>query len=247
MRAFLYTENGLWKISMEKHPVLYSYRRCPYAMRARMGIYLSGIQVEQREIVFWDKPLAMLQASPKGTVPVLILADGQVIDESRDILFWAIKNSAKSDLSLWSAELDSLINSWIDKVDDEFKPWLDLYKYADRHPDKPQVYYRTQGEPFLKEIDEVLSHAPYLLGDKLSLADIAVFPFVRQFVNVDKAWFESADYNKLKQWISIITESDFFKAIMKNRPVYEAGHQPLWVDEPELISRDQFTEKALRG
>ncbi|GAB6069407.1 hypothetical protein JCM30760_05040 [Thiomicrorhabdus hydrogeniphila] len=148
---------------METHPVLYSYRRCPYAMRARMAIYLSQIQVEQREIVFWDKPQAMLQASPKGTVPVLVLPDSTVIDESRDIMSWAFKNStSKSIYQAWlftenSAERLKL-NDWIDCCDTDFKPHLDHYKYADRFPEFTQTYYREQGCQFLDAIETTLAN-----------------------------------------------------------------------------------------
>ncbi len=229
---------------MENHPVLYSYRRCPYAMRARMGIYLSGFQVEQREIVFWDKPEPMLQASPKGTVPVLILPDGEVIDESRDILVWALTQAGSTLLPEQSA-LRAQMEAWIDRNDNEFKPWLDRYKYADRFPEQSQLFYRQQGELFLAAIEQALSAQPFLLGSKLTVADLALFPFIRQFVNVDKAWFESADYPQLKRWLQQHLDSDYFQAVMKNRPVWQAGHTPLWVDEPTFKTKDQFTKKAL--
>jgi glutathione S-transferase len=145
---------------MSNHPVLYSYRRCPYAMRARVGLYLSGIQVEQREIVFWDKPEQMLQASPKGTVPVLVLPDGKVIDESRDIIFWALENRANHNLELAPSHLLDDINRWIDLNDNDFKEWLDKYKYADRFPEQSQEYYRCQALPFLNRIEESLFSMP---------------------------------------------------------------------------------------
>ena len=234
---------------MENHPVLYSYRRCPYAMRARISIYLSGIQVEQREIVFWDKPESMLSASPKGTVPVLILPDGEVIDESRDIMLWAFQNALQSQqaCSDWlptHEEQCKEMNSWIDENDTEFKAWLDKYKYADRFPEHSQEVYRQAGERFLQKIEATLAVQPYLLGNLLTMADIGVFPFVRQFVNVDKTWFAQADYPQLKLWLNGLLESSFFSAIMKNRPVWEPTHQPLWVSEPDLQNRTHFLEKA---
>lgn len=239
---------------MNNHPVLYSYRRCPYAMRARMSIYLSGIQVEQREIVFWDKPESMLQASPKGTVPVLILPNGQVIDESRDIMLWAFQTASNDAEKTQQACLDWLpsdalqiqqMNAWIDENDTVFKTWLDKYKYADRFPEQPQVVYRQAGEQFLQSIETALVSQPYLLGQSLSMTDIALFPFIRQFVNVDKVWFAQADYPNLKKGLDGLLTSDFFSAIMKNRPVWEPAHQPLWVDEPTLQNRTHFLEKAL--
>lgn len=228
---------------MSSHPVLYSYRRCPYAMRARMGICLAGKQVEQREIVFWDKPQPMLEASPKGTVPVLILNNGTVIDESRDVLSWALNTGEYAEQFYPQDKLD-LINQWIDRNDDEFKNWLDRYKYADRHPDEPAEVYRLQGEKFLALAEESLQHSRYLLGAELTAADIAIFPFIRQFVNVDKQWWQSADYPQLKSWLDGLLSSECFVAIMKNRPVWLNGHEPLWVLEPDLKTKDEFRKKA---
>jgi len=234
---------------MANHPVLYSYRRCPYAMRARMGIYLSGIQVEQREIVFWDKPEPMLLASPKGTVPVLVLPSGEVVDESRDILMWALKNGSEqacSDLLSDDVQQIQQINDWIDRNDDDFKAWLDKYKYADRFPENSQTYYRQQGEVFLSAIEQALQGQSYLLGEQLTVADLAVFPFIRQFVNVDKSWSEQADYPNLKSWLAHHLESDYFVNIMKNRPTWQVEHAPLWLHEPALKTKNEFKDKALK-
>lgn len=228
---------------MRTYPVLYSYRRCPYAMRARMGIFLAGIQVEQREIVFWDKPAEMLQASPKGTVPVLVLPCGEVIDESRDILQWALAQSG-SLLLPQETEAQARMQRWIDENDGQFKYWLDRYKYAEDYPEQPVASYREEGERFLQKLNRQLERHPYLLGDAMSMADIAIFPFVRQFANVDKTWFTQAGYSALKRWLDSHLNSSYFKAVMKNRPVWQSGHHPLWLDEPELDTRDQFTAKA---
>ena len=237
---------------MESHPVLYSYRRCPYAMRARMGIYLAGLQVEQREIVFWDKPDSMLEASPKATVPVLILPNGQVVDESFDIMIWALKQApleqvgseTYSGLLPTDSTAYSKMMDWVDWNDGEFKGWLDKYKYADRFPEYAQSVYRQKGEPFLQAIELALSKQIYLLGEQLTAADIAVFPFVRQFVNVDKAWFQQTGYPRLKAWLNGLLESPVFMEVMKNRPVWQRGHWPLWISEPDLKTRDQFSAKA---
>jgi len=250
---------------MEKHPVLYSYRRCPYAMRARMAIAYSGIQVEQREIVFWDKPVQMLDASPKGTVPVLILSDGKVIDESRDIMLWALNDmqqksnadhTQKGGIKAWLFNENSLfekvLNDWIDLCDNEFKRHLDHYKYADRFPEQSKESYREQGCEFLTRIENQLeensqsgNHAEIgLIENRVSMADIALFPFVRQFVNVDKEWFSETDYVYVKRWLKQNLESKWFTAIMKNRPVWQIGQQPLWVDEPDFTNKAEFTAKA---
>jgi len=252
---------------MEKHPVLYSYRRCPYAMRARMAIAYSGIQVEQREIVFWDKPAEMLEASPKGTVPVLILSDGHVIDESRDIMLWALNNmnseaqknadhTPQGGINAWLFNENSLhekeVNDWIDLCDNEFKRHLDHYKYADRFPEQSKDSYREQGCEFLTLIENTLKENSTagnqtefgLVDNRISMADIALFPFVRQFVNVDKKWFSETDYVHVKGWLKQNLESKWFIAIIKNRPVWQLGQQPLWVDEPELMNKADFTAKA---
>ncbi len=237
---------------MVNHPVLYSYRRCPYAMRARMAIMASGLQVEQREIVFWDKPMEMLAASPKGTVPVLILPDGQVIDESRDIMLWALSQS--DELNWLPSEKDGTFAemiSLIDVCDNEFKTHLDHYKYAERFPEELPEVYRLRGEDFLQTLEDLLAHSHSvnsvlaLNARHVSIADIAVFPFVRQFAHVDKQWFEQSAYTHLNKWLTQNLEAEYFTAIMKNRPVWQVSHAPLWVSKPELTTRDQFLVKAL--
>lgn len=244
---------------MEKHPVLYSYRRCPYAMRARMAIAFSGVQVEQREIVFWDKPEQMLLASPKGTVPVLILPSGTVIDESRDIMLWALSQNKEANQAwLFNDDLEkqAQLNAWIDVCDNEFKTHLDHYKYADRFPEFSQDDYRELGCEFLNKIEQQLKindetvledsegSELALIDNKLSMADIALFPFVRQFVNVDKAWFAQSEYTLVRRWLEQNLALHCFEAIMKNRPVWNATHKPLWVDEPDIFFKNQFIVKA---
>ncbi|WP_019557051.1 glutathione S-transferase [Thiomicrorhabdus arctica] len=237
---------------MVNFPILYSYRRCPYAMRARMAIMASGVQVEQREIVFWDKPVEMLAASPKGTVPVLILPDGQVIDESCDIMLWALSQSDKlnwlpSEKEKAFAEMTSLI----DLCDNEFKTHLDHYKYAERFPDELPETYRLRGEDFLQTLEELLAHSfsvsklLALNAKNISMTDIALFPFVRQFAHVDKHWFEQSIYRYLKRWLEQHLDAEYFTSIMKNRPVWRISHAPLWVSESSLTTRDQFLAKAL--
>lgn len=227
----------------QPHPVLYSYRRCPYAMRARMGIWASGLEVEQREIVFWDKPNEMLQASPKGTVPVLILENGQVIDESLDILLYALH---QNDPYQWlpSKEPERSLADSLVALNDQFKPFLDHYKYADRHPEKTQYEHREDGCFFLNHLESALTKNLYLLNNRVSFADIAIFPFVRQFANVDKNWWSTRPYVKVDQWLTALVESDAFAAVMKNRPTWEPKHHPLWVNEPELTTKDTFRDAS---
>lgn len=203
-------------------PVLYSFRRCPYAMRARLAIAHSGIAVELREIVLRAKPEAMLALSPKGTVPVLQLPDGQVLEESLDIMRWAIEEAGNSDLI--PDALQEAIDSLIERNDNEFKPWLDRYKYADRYPEHSETYYRDQCESWFAELEALLSaNNGGLLGKELTLADYALLPFVRQCAHVDLAWFESTDYPALQHWLAQLKSSELFQGIMTKYPAWEAG------------------------
>lgn len=197
-------------------PILYSFRRCPYAIRARLALKVSQIQVELREVVLSDKPQQMLDISPKGTVPVLKLPDGAVVDESRDIMLWALK---KNDPRNWLLhELQNEVNALIDINDNEFKQHLDHYKYADRFPELPMESYRKQAEEFLKVLEQKLLTHPYLMGQSVSFADIAIFPFIRQFAYVDKTWFDESEYRNLKKWLQSLLDSELFIQVMKKFP-----------------------------
>lgn len=200
-------------------PVLYSYRRCPYAMRARMALHYAGISVEIREIVLKDKPAHMLQVSPKGTVPVLVLPDGSVIDESLDIMRWALQQHDPEDW-LDSQAHQAQAESLITENDGPFKRALDQYKYAIRFPEQPPEIYRAQGEEFLKQLEARLHQHIYLLSDQTNLADVAIFPFVRQFSMVDQAWFEATSYHRVKAWLQAWLASERFSAIMQKYPTY---------------------------
>lgn len=201
-------------------PVLYSFRRCPYAMRARLGILFAGLQVELREVVLRDKPAAMLNISPKGTVPVLKLKD-QVIDESRDILMWAL--SHQDPQALLQVDL-AYVNTLIDQNDNDFKYWLDRYKYFNRYPEHSQLEYRQRGEAFLQELDSMLAKNRYLLGATISVADIAVMPFVRQFAHVDRQVFYQLPYPNLQQWLQGWLQHDLFlQAMVKQQPWAEGA------------------------
>jgi glutathione S-transferase len=163
-------------------------------MRARLAITVSGISVEHREIALRNKPQAMLAISPKGTVPVLQLVDGRVIEQSLDIMLWAL---ALNDPQQWlqgERSLPDAAKALIDANDGPFKFWLDRYKYADRYPEHPVARYRQQAEAFLKYLESLLGAQQYLFGARLSIADMAIFPFIRQFAAVDKTWFAASDY-----------------------------------------------------
>lgn len=197
-------------------PILYSYRRCPYAMRARMALRYSGISVETREISFHNKPQHMLQISPKGTVPVLMLPDGSVLGESLDIMAWALR---QSDPANWLS--DSKISmQLIAENDGAFKTALDRYKYASHFPEKNPESWRAEGEMFLVKLEARLQNSPSLLASEIRLADIAIFPFIRQFSMVDEAWFNTAPYPALRVWLAGLLASEVFNAVMRKTPIW---------------------------
>ncbi|WP_085603088.1 MULTISPECIES: glutathione S-transferase [unclassified Pseudomonas] len=190
---------------------LYSFRRCPYAMRARMALRYSGVPVEIVEVSLKAKPAEMLAISPKGTVPVLD-AGGQVIDESLEIMRWAL---AQNDPDDWLLGGDSRIAELIEANDQVFKVHLNRYKYAERYPEQPMEVYRAEGALFLQQLDELLEGRDYLLAGHPSLADIALLPFVRQFAHVDRDWFAQTPYVRLQAWLQRFLESELFTGIMK--------------------------------
>jgi glutathione S-transferase len=193
-------------------------------MRARLGILFAEQKVQLREIMLKNKPAQMLAISPKGTVPVLELAEGDrskgcVIEESREILEWALLQ--KDPQGLLNIDLVSA-NALIDRNDSEFKHWLDRYKYADRHPELSQLAYRQQGEVFLRELENLLGKHRYLLGNNISIADIGIMPFVRQFAHVDREVFYSLPYPNLQQWLRDWLEKPVFQqAMIKFQPWQE--------------------------
>ncbi len=202
-------------------PVLYSFVRCPYAMRARMALLYASIKVELREVLLKDKPPSMFLASPKGTVPVLLLPDGGVLDQSLDIMHWAL---SVRDPAGWRTEaLAEPIAALIQQNDEQFKTHLDHYKYWERFPAESQGFYREQGEQFLARLETQLSSQRYLLAEHVTLADIALFPFIRQFAFVDKRWFDQAPYPKLQSWLQGFLNSPLFLAVMKKLPPWQQG------------------------
>ncbi len=196
-------------------PLLFSFRRCPFAIRARLAIKVSGVEVDTHEVSLRAKPKEMLECSPKGTVPVLKFAEGSVLEQSLDIMQWAL---SINDPERWlnsdqgaSAEIMSLIK----QNDESFKPALDLYKYAIRFPEHSEAYYREQAEPFLAELNTRLSKDGYLIGGRYTLADMAIFPFIRQFSNVNPDWFYASHYHHLIAWLDRLIGSELFQNIMQ--------------------------------
>ncbi|MGH8462997.1 MAG: glutathione S-transferase [Pseudomonas sp.] len=194
--------------------ILYSFRRCPWAMRARLALRYSECPVEIREVSLKAKPPELLALSAKGTVPVLS-ADGQVIDESLDIMRWAL---ARHDPQDWLLRADPLAAQAADVLirrnDRDFKAQVNLYKYAERYPQHAREDYRQQAQAWLEELEGLLAQRPYLFADHPSLADAALLPLMRQFAGVEPDWFASAPYPHLRAWLQSWLESTLFKAIM---------------------------------
>lgn len=205
-------------------PILYTFRRCPYAMRARLALRYAGVVVEMREVVLRDKPAALLMCSPKGTVPVLQLADGVVLEQSLDIMRWALAQSDPAGcLAAHSEEGDALIAI----NDGAFKKLLDRYKYPERHPESAATVYRDEAIILqIAPLNQRLMQTRYLLGDRISLADLAILPFVRQFAQVDANWFDDSPYCALRRWRDELIGSDLFMSVMDKLPQWHEGDAP---------------------
>ena len=202
-------------------PILYSFRRCPYAMRARLALASAGIPCELREILLRDKAPELLQASPKGTVPVLV-TETAVIDKSLDIMLWALNcNDPEGWLDMPDTGFELITRS-----DTEFKPNLDAYKYKD------DISARSRAAAFLQELDAQLS--PNLFGTKPKLADMALVTFVRQFAFVDKPWFDVQDWPNLSNWLQDFITSTRFAAIMRKHPKWQAGDAPTLLPDSNI-------------
>ena len=203
---------------MQLKPILYSYRRCPYAMRARMALRYAGIDIEIREISLRQKPQSMLDVSPKGTVPVLKLVDSTIIDQSLDIMNWAIKQSDPDDWRNHAKQ--SEINQLIEVNDGAFKRILDQYKYSERHQIPLEDILDEALRIELMPLNVRLQSNQFLIGEKISLVDIAIFPFIRQFAMVDLDWWKSTNLKELQIWLDHFIESELFTSIMEKHPVW---------------------------
>lgn len=200
---------------------LYSFRRCPYAIRARMALKYAGIRVGIREVKLSNKPKELIMASEKATVPVLVTDSGKVIDESLDIMLWALE---QSDHDNWlKPDSQQQIFNLIQQNDFEFKPILDNYKYPQSSEVGDPLFYRKQAIIFLDELNAKLLNSQYLLSDKPCLADIAIFPFIRQFCMVDKDWFMQSKFKRLIFWLEVFLESPLFLTVMKKYSPWKVG------------------------
>jgi glutathione S-transferase len=203
-------------------PALYSFRRCPYAMRARFTLAKSGQRVELREVLLRDKPQSLLSISPKATVPVLVLEDGRVLEESLEIMSWALH---KNDPDAW---LDETGIELVNENDSVFKKHLDQYKYFDRHPRHSQLYYREQAEVFLQKLENILSTYSYLSGEQIKFVDVAIFPFIRQFARTDLDWFKSSRYINLRRWLETFLSSALFEQTMVKYDHWNSNKDPIF-------------------
>jgi glutathione S-transferase len=207
-------------------PILYSFRRCPYAMRARLALQSSGMEVEWREILLKDKPQALLQASAKGTVPVLVLSDGHVLEQSLDIMRWALEHS---DPLHWLPrnELDwHGAHAAIERNDGPFKQALDRYKYPARDALTAGLEPRAEASLVLWEWERRLQHQAFLSGAQWGFLDAAIAPFVRQFAHVDATWFAQQPWVRLAQWLGAFESSHAFACVMHKVPVWKPGDTP---------------------
>ncbi|MBI89037.1 MAG: glutathione S-transferase [Candidatus Marinimicrobia bacterium] len=200
-------------------PILYSFRRCPYAMRARMALFYSCISYEHREILLRDRPKSLYELSPKGTVPVLNLFDGKVLEESLDIMKWAIN---KNDPDDWYCKNKEDQDTLIRNNDQIFKNKLDKYKYHIRHTEKTFDEHQQNIAKLLSEHDDRLAQNNYLIGDKITLADVAIMPFIRQCAFVDKNWFDE-EFIHLSNWLSELLESRLFTSVMHKYKIWQEG------------------------
>ncbi|BCE00452.1 glutathione S-transferase [Marinicellulosiphila megalodicopiae] len=219
--------------NQSEHPILYSLQHCPYAIRARIGIYLAKQPVMLRAINMKNKPEHMLQASPKATVPVLILPvimldetlkqENSVVDESLDIMLWALSKTDPQNL-LYSHDKTALnkMLTLITLNDKQFKPVLEKYKFAKRKHEVSEIYYRQLCEVFIQQFENTLKKQPYFMGETPSLADYALLPFIRQFARVDKAWYRTSPYVNVKRWLDEHLQQPFFTKVM--------AKYPLWLD-----------------
>lgn len=221
-------------------PILYSFRRCPYAIRARMAIACAQIPVELREVALRDKPAEMLALSPKGTVPVLRLADGSVLEESLDIMHWALRQHDPGNWLQANPAQQADTAALIASNDGQFKTHLDHYKYAVRYPQHPAEHYRALGEQLLAYLETRLTAHPCLIGEQTTLADVALFPFIRQFAFVDKDWFDQAPYPQLQNWLQTLLESPLFQTVMIKLPPWNTGERKtLFPDESSITLKPE--------
>ena len=207
------------------YPILYSFRRCPYAMRARLALMVSNRVCELREVVLRDKPQEMLEVSAKGTVPILIDVDGRVLDQSIDIMLWALR---QHDPEKWLMPQQGSVTEMLELIalfDEGFKYHLDRYKYPDRYPGVDAQVHRYEGSLYLGRLNAQLSVTKYLFGNNVALADMAIAPFVRQFAHTDLGWFKEQPLPHLQAWLTEFLDSEIYTRIMQKYPKWSSGNE----------------------
>jgi glutathione S-transferase len=213
-------------------PILYSFRRCPYAMRARMALEVAGLRHEVREVSLKAKPAEMLLLSPKATVPVLVLPQGEVIEESRDIMLYALKqNDPERWLQGWSSDLEAMV----ERNDGPFKTYLDQYKYPQRFA-VPMETARDRGLEILMDLEDRLAASLFLARQSPTLVDICVFPFVRQYAAVDPDWFQQVPLDRLRNWLAYFVDGALFAQIMTKYALWEPGQLAIMNDASVIHS-----------
>ena len=219
---------------MTANPILFSFRRCPYAIRARMALYISGQTCELREVVLRNKPAEMIELSPKASVPVLQLETGDVLDQSLDIMLWTL---TKNDPFGWLQPEVGTLNDMlalIEEADGPFKENLDRYKYAPRYENADPEYHRAEAEKFLRVLNKRMENCKYLFGNRPALADYAIAPFIRQFAGTDRAWFDAAPYPHLQNWLEAFLKAELFSQVMTKYPAWQTSDSPTFF-EAKLI------------
>jgi glutathione S-transferase len=209
-------------------PILYSLRNCPYAMRARLAIFKAKQTVLLRDLVLSNKPAEMISVSPKGTVPVLVLSNGTVIEESLEVMLWVLQETDPADLLDCQQEgaLSAML-LLINEFDNDFKTCLEAYKCAKRYQEDNVAECRAVCQQYIQQLEQRLTAHSFLMSDKESLADIALIPFIRQFARIERQWYLQSPYPMVRQWLNSYLQSSVFTKVM-------AKH-PLWVDEPQDV------------
>ena len=221
---------------ISNYTILYSFRRCPYAMRARLALVAIGTVCELREVVLRDKPPELLDVSPKGTVPVLIDRDGRVFDESIDIMFWALLQYDPEQWLMPEQGSVAQMLELIDKCDRGFKYHLDRYKYPNRYENTEAIVHRTEGYLYLEILNTRLRETRYLFGNHVALADMAIAPFVRQFAYTDLGWFNEQPLPHLQAWLTEFLNSEIYTRIMHKYPKWESGNECVVFPPIDIVS-----------
>ena len=218
---------------MSGKPILWSFRRCPYAMRARHALVHCGQAVEIREILLSNKPMAFLDKAPDKTVPVLELIDGSILHESRDIIFWACSQSdIGQKLNAEFAREQAENSAFLDRLEGDFKHHLDRYKYSTRYTENPEIAAqlrlenRQKASIFINEIEQRISAQPFLCGQSIGILDIATLPFIRQFRIADIPWFDAQEWHQVHHWLANFMGSEIFAQIMVKYPPWQEEDAP---------------------